>query len=161
MKSNSAKIIIALRKERDMNQQELADMLFVSRSLVAMWETGKRIPDGASVEKMAGFFGVSESDIVSDRRYAYGLPSELDMIEKEIEEFTEDEPQDGAGNNGASLRGFLASLKDSDRTIFMGRYYSMKTCKAIAADMKMKEVTVRGRLARLRNELKAFFNKEN
>ena len=34
-----------LRTQRNLSQQQLADMLFVDRSTIASWETGRRIPD--------------------------------------------------------------------------------------------------------------------
>lgn len=41
-------IILALRNERGFSQEQLAKVLHVSKSTVAMWETGQRLP---SVEK--------------------------------------------------------------------------------------------------------------
>ena len=47
-----ADAIAKLRSGKAMSQQDLADSLFVSRSLVAMWETGARTPDSYSLERM-------------------------------------------------------------------------------------------------------------
>ncbi|MBR6934597.1 MAG: helix-turn-helix transcriptional regulator, partial [Clostridia bacterium] len=41
--------IVKLRTEKGWTQQELADRLIVSRSLVSMWELGIREPDLLSV----------------------------------------------------------------------------------------------------------------
>lgn len=153
MKKTIADKIIALRKSGSLSQQDLADGVYVSRSLVAMWEAGKRMPDGASVKKIAKFFNVAESDIVEDRRYVFGAPSELELMEIEIGEFTDDS-QNSDEDVDVAVRAFLGNLNKRDKAIFMGRYYSMKTCKTIAAEMKMKESTVRWRLSVLRKELK-------
>ena len=37
-------IILALRNERGFSQEQLAKVLHVSKSTVAMWETGQRLP---------------------------------------------------------------------------------------------------------------------
>ena len=84
---NTAEKIIALRAERGISQQELADAVFVSRSLVSMWEAGTRIPDSLSVEKMAALFNVSEEEILSDRKYAFASSLERKLIGDEIAEY--------------------------------------------------------------------------
>ena len=46
-----------LRRERRLSQQKLADLLFVDRSSVASWETGRRLPDAAMLTRIAECFG--------------------------------------------------------------------------------------------------------
>lgn len=48
-----------IRKEKHFTQQKLADVLKVSRSTVAMWESGGSEPDNKSIVKMAEIFDVS------------------------------------------------------------------------------------------------------
>ena len=52
-------ILKELRGERGMTQQRLADELGVTKGAVAMWETGKRMPEGGMLVVIAQFFGVS------------------------------------------------------------------------------------------------------
>lgn len=47
-----------LRKKKGLSQRELANVLHMSNSTVAMYETGKRQPDFESLEKIADFFNV-------------------------------------------------------------------------------------------------------
>lgn len=47
-----------LRKEKGLSQRELAAVLHMSNSAVAMYETGKRQPDLEALEKIADFFNV-------------------------------------------------------------------------------------------------------
>ena len=160
MKS-SAETIAELRIRKGLTQQELADLLFVSRSLVAMWETGERIPDGFSVERMAVLFGVGENDIAGQPEYVYGSPQELALIGSEIGEFTGTAPSGtDAEKRLAVLKDFLATRSKKDVDIFMGRYFYMKTFKAIAAELKMDEAAVRVRLGRLRRQLNSALCRE-
>ena len=55
--SKISEAIIRLRTEKGLTQQDLADQLLVSRSLVSMWELGERTPDILSVEKISELFG--------------------------------------------------------------------------------------------------------
>ena len=45
MKDSFADTLKQFRTEKNLSQQQLADMLFVERSTIANWETGRRIPD--------------------------------------------------------------------------------------------------------------------
>lgn len=69
--------IVKLRTEKGWTQQELADRLVVSRSLVSMWELRIREPDFLSIERMAELFGVKTGAIVSDRSFVYFSQEEL------------------------------------------------------------------------------------
>ena len=52
--ADAVKTIADLRAEKGLTQQELADQLAVSRSLVSLWESGARTPDrGSRVSKAA------------------------------------------------------------------------------------------------------------
>ena len=85
---------IKLRTEKGWTQQDLGDRLFVSRSLISMWELGIRKPDRISVERMAELFGVKEGDIVSDTSFVYFSQKELGLIEEEIREIAESDAYD-------------------------------------------------------------------
>lgn len=56
---STGKTVAGLRKSAGLTQEELADRLAVSRSLVARWESGERRPDRRSSEMMGELFGVS------------------------------------------------------------------------------------------------------
>jgi transcriptional regulator with XRE-family HTH domain len=150
--------IIRLRTEKGWTQQDLADRLFVSRSLVAMWELGTREPDVLTVERMAEFFEVNVGDVIPDRRFVYFSFEEYETIKEEINEITKiDSFGDETRERQASvLNNFLSHLNRKNRIIFASRYLLMKTCKAIGNELGMSETSVRTRLFRLRNELKDF-----
>lgn len=48
-----------LRKKKNITQKELAEHLRVSRSAVAMWETGASEPDNKTLDSIANYFDVS------------------------------------------------------------------------------------------------------
>lgn len=51
-------VLKSLRKEKSISQDELASLLKISRSTVAMYEQGRREPDFETLEKIADFFNV-------------------------------------------------------------------------------------------------------
>lgn len=58
-------IFSELRKEMNYSQRKIAEVLSVSQSTVAMWETGKRYPQRETMEQIADLFNV-------DMDYIYG-----------------------------------------------------------------------------------------
>ena len=62
---NFKKIFLILRTSKGLNQEEIANELGVSKSSVAMWETGKRLPSPELFEQIADYFNV-------DIDYLYG-----------------------------------------------------------------------------------------
>ncbi|MDO4982745.1 MAG: helix-turn-helix transcriptional regulator [Eubacteriales bacterium] len=57
--------LVALRKERGMSQQVLADKTGLSRSAIGMYETGKREPDIATLELFAKLFNVDMNTLTT------------------------------------------------------------------------------------------------
>lgn len=51
-------IILSLRNEKGFSQEQLAKVLHVSKSTVAMWETGQRLPSVEKYEEIADYFNV-------------------------------------------------------------------------------------------------------
>ncbi len=155
----TAERIVALRTEKGMTQQELADRLFVSRSLVSLWELGVRMPDYSNVVMIADVFNVSAESIVDDEKYAYSS-GELGKIFEEVDELT-DCTDKNLKEPEKVIRQFLRKLSQKDMDIFMGRYFSAKTAKTIAADFNMKEAAVKMRLMRIRKKLRKIIAEEN
>ena len=54
-----------LRKQRGLTQEELAERLFVSRTAVSRWESGRGYPGIDSLKAVAAFFSVSIDDLLS------------------------------------------------------------------------------------------------
>ena len=54
-----------LRKQKGLTQEELAQALFVSRTAVSKWESGRGYPNLESLKAIAGFFGVTVDELLS------------------------------------------------------------------------------------------------
>lgn len=55
-----------LRKQRKLTQDQLGDMVGVSRSTITQWERGWTTPRMGNVQLLAGALGVSTADIIAD-----------------------------------------------------------------------------------------------
>ena len=54
-----------LRKRKKLTQEELAQALFVSRTAVSKWESGRGYPNIDSLKTIAKYFGVSVDELLS------------------------------------------------------------------------------------------------
>ena len=53
-----------LRKSRSLTQEELAEALFVSRTAISKWESGRGYPSLDSLKEISKFFSVSIDDLI-------------------------------------------------------------------------------------------------
>jgi len=58
-----------LRKEKNITQQELAELLNVSDKAVSRWETGRGFPDIGNLEDVAKTLGVSVAELLKGKRF--------------------------------------------------------------------------------------------
>ena len=66
----------SLRKSKGLTQEELADALFVSRTAISKWESGRGYPSIDSLKDISKFFSVSIDDLLSGEKL-------LSLAEKE------------------------------------------------------------------------------
>lgn len=57
-----------LRKNRGLTQEELAEALFVSRTAISKWESGRGYPSIDSLKEISNYFGVTIDDLLSGDR---------------------------------------------------------------------------------------------
>ena len=57
--------LLELRKQKGLTQEELAEVLFVSRTAVSKWESGRGYPNIDSLKRIATFFGVTIDELLS------------------------------------------------------------------------------------------------
>lgn len=65
-----------LRKSKGLTQEELAESLYVSRTAVSKWESGRGYPSIDSIKEIASFFSVTVDDLLSSEKI-------LSLAEKE------------------------------------------------------------------------------
>ena len=71
--------LIELRKMNGFSQEELADMIGVSRQTLSKYETGESLPDIEKCRLIAEVFSVTMDDLISydknsDENMGYGVP---------------------------------------------------------------------------------------
>ena len=54
-----------LRKQKNITQEELASVLFVSRTAISKWESGRGYPNIESLKAMASFFNITIDELLS------------------------------------------------------------------------------------------------
>ena len=57
-----------LRKNRSLTQEELAEILYVSRTAISKWESGRGYPNIESLKDISEFFSVSIDDLLSGEK---------------------------------------------------------------------------------------------
>ncbi len=83
------KTIADLRKEKNITQAQLAELLGVTKSTVGNWETGIRIPGMLKAIKLASVFGVGIGEIIF-------LPSKTTKCEQKHEKKQHGNPEPAA-----------------------------------------------------------------
>lgn len=66
---NFSKTLVALRKDKQLTQKQLASYLNLSRSTLAGYETKSRQPDFETLQKMANYFEVSIDYLISGNTF--------------------------------------------------------------------------------------------
>ena len=54
-----------LRKQRKITQQQLADAIYVSRTAISKWESGRGFPNIDSLKSIAAYFNVTVDELLS------------------------------------------------------------------------------------------------
>ena len=54
-----------LRKQKGLTQEELAERLYVSRTAISKWESGRGYPNLDSLKALARFFSVTVDELLS------------------------------------------------------------------------------------------------
>ena len=70
-----------LRKMKGLTQEELAQALYVSRTAISKWESGRGYPNIDSLKQISAFFGVSLDDLLSGEQL-------LDIAEEDTRQKT-------------------------------------------------------------------------
>lgn len=68
-----------LRKQKNLTQEELSEILFVSRTAISKWESGRGYPNIDSLKAIAKFFGISIDELLSGEEL-------LSIAEKDVKQ---------------------------------------------------------------------------
>ena len=77
------KFIHDLRKEKELTQKQLADLVGVSDKTISKWETGRGIPDTAIMNELCKVLGISINELLSGERLSndnYNGKAEENMV---------------------------------------------------------------------------------
>ena len=92
----------ALRKEKDITQEELAKIFNVSNRSVSRWETGSNLPDISLLVEIADFYDVDVREIIDGERKS-------EMMDQETREVA-DKMAAYAGNEKSNLLKFIQGV---------------------------------------------------
>ena len=140
------KNIAVLRKACGVSQEQLANMLYVSRDLVTKWENSQRRPDYTMIQAIAKALNVSADDIIGRDEYLFSeledcVPDETDISQDELTEL---------------LNAFLKDLTRIDADVFIRRYYHLKSYTEISSEYGIKENHLRSKLSKIRKKLRKY-----
>lgn len=68
MLTKTADLILVLRKEKGLTQQELGDILGVSSKSISKYERGRCLPSDEVLLKMTSFFNISLEELLNGKR---------------------------------------------------------------------------------------------
>ena len=74
-----------LRKSRSMTQEELAEALFVSRTAISKWESGRGYPSIDSLKEISRYFSVTIDDLIcSDEMISVAENEKRELADKYV-----------------------------------------------------------------------------
>lgn len=73
-----------LRKSKGLTQEELAECLFVSRTAISKWESGRGYPNIESLKEISKFFSITIDDLLSSEKALYIAEKENKMNIKNV-----------------------------------------------------------------------------
>ena len=60
--------LLKLRKEKNLSQEDLANILDVSRQTVSKWETGESMPDFNKICPLCEYFGITSDELITGKQ---------------------------------------------------------------------------------------------
>ena len=73
-----------LRKQKGLTQEELAEILYVSRTAVSKWESGRGIPNIESLKAISKYFSVSIDELLSGEEILAAADEDMKQREKHL-----------------------------------------------------------------------------
>jgi len=89
-----------LRKEKGLSQEQLAELLCVSRQSISKWESGQTYPEINKLIILSDLFNITLDDLLRDKKID-SIHSEYDNKQEEVEdEFYEDNEDEDEDDDG-------------------------------------------------------------
>ena len=85
------KLLQALRKEKGLTQEQLAEQVGVSRRTVSRWETGSNVPDLDILIELSDYYSVDLREILSGERKSEQMNEELKETVLQVADYSNDE----------------------------------------------------------------------
>lgn len=146
----TGKKIALLRKMAGLSQEELAEILFVSRELVSKWETNRRNPDYKMIVKISNVFNVSADEFFLDKESVFNeimecFPKNQNYSQEQMTEI---------------FNSFLDELSKTEKIIFLARYYYCQSSDETASALGLRSGYVRKKLTMIRKKLSIYVKEE-
>ena len=79
-----AETLRKLRVERGLSQEQLGEQMYVTRSNVARWENGSRLPDAAMISRLSQCLGVDVSTLLNASAESGATPNVIMVDDRKI-----------------------------------------------------------------------------
>ena len=79
-----AETLKKLRTEKGLSQREMAEQVFVTRSTVARWENGSRLPDAAMISRLSRCLDVDAGTLLSAAAESDDAPNVIMVDDRKI-----------------------------------------------------------------------------
>ena len=96
-----------LRKSRGLTQEELAECLFVSRTAISKWESGRGYPSIDSLKEIANYFSVSIDELLSSEKMLSLAEKENKTLEKFLSDLILKESEKAFKSNKGSYKKYF------------------------------------------------------
>lgn len=84
MKQFFSETLRKLRTEKEISQQMLADKVYVTRSTVARWESGIRLPDAVMISRLADVLGTDVNMLLSAAAQSDECPNVIMVDDRKL-----------------------------------------------------------------------------
>lgn len=109
-------VILSLRTQKGLSQEELAQAVYVTRQAVSRWENGETIPNAETLKLLSGFFQVSINTLLGSPQQLFcqccGMPLEDSLLSREPDGTPNEEYCQWCYVNGQFAYPSLSSLID-------------------------------------------------
>lgn len=130
--------LILLRTMKNMSQEQIAEIIGISRQSYAKWEQGETIPDIEKCDRLAKFYGISIDALIHQNNRVGATPIAPAPVGKHLWGTV------AIGSNGQivipKVARELFGLKEGDRLVILGdEAEGIALVKAVDFEKKMQE----------------------